>query len=121
MSKATSLTFFLLLVLFFCGQVFAQKRPLDHSVYDGWESIGAATLSKDARFVYYMVNPQEGDSRLYVRKNFGNEQLAMVERASSVQFSPDEKSLVMLIKPLFSETREAKIKKKNLQFLSARC
>lgn len=40
----------------------AQKKPLDHSVYDGWKSVGAFTMSDDGRYTIFLVNPQEGDN-----------------------------------------------------------
>lgn len=45
---------------------FAQKKPLDHSVYDGWQSIGSRKISNDGKWVGYSVDPQEGNSKLYL-------------------------------------------------------
>ena len=42
--------------------LFAQKKPLDHSVYDGWQSIGERMISNDGRWVVYTINAQEGGS-----------------------------------------------------------
>ena len=43
---------------------FGQKKPLDHSVYDGWKSIGGFTLTKDAGYSLFYINPQEGDAEM---------------------------------------------------------
>lgn len=45
----------------------AQKKPLDHSVYDAWQSVGASSITPDGHVVAYEVNPQEGDGELVVR------------------------------------------------------
>ena len=47
---------------------FSQKKPLDHSVYDGWKSVEDVTVSPRGGVVAYEVNPQEGDGRLVIRQ-----------------------------------------------------
>lgn len=104
--------FFTFSMLFFVlTNLYAQKKPLTHDVYDHWQNISTSSISKSGDYVYYLVNPQEGDSKLYITTP-KNEPLGTLDRAASVSFSPDENYLIALIKPFFSETREAKIKKK---------
>ena len=45
----------------------AQKKPLDHDVYDSWESVSSLKLTDDGRIVAYQIRPQQGDSRLVFR------------------------------------------------------
>ena len=52
--------------------VSAQKKPLDHSVYDGWQSIADRNLSNDGKFLTYSVNQQEGDGVLYIQSATGD-------------------------------------------------
>ncbi|SEK97392.1 alpha/beta hydrolase family protein [Parapedobacter koreensis] len=99
------------LLFFVTNVVVAQKKPLDHSVYDGWQNISTSAISKDGHFIYYIISPQEGDAQLVVTTP-SNQQLGRIDRAANVNFSPDEKFLVALIKPFYRDTREAKIKKK---------
>lgn len=91
---------------------FSQKPPLNHDVYDGWESVGSAVLSRDGTMAYYVISPQEGDARLYLKDVATNQLLAVVDRPASVRFSPEETHLVSVIKPLYRESREARIQKK---------
>jgi len=49
----------------------AQKKPLDHDVYDSWQSVSGLTLSDDGSAMIWSVNPQEGDGTLFVRKYAG--------------------------------------------------
>ena len=64
-----SLVLFLVAPVFFAGNgsLWAQKKPLDHDVYDGWQSVAAIQLSPDGRLLSYEVRPQEGDGTLYLK------------------------------------------------------
>lgn len=101
---------FLLLI---CGAhtTWAQKKPLDHGVYDGWETISASAISDDGHFIYYVIRRQAGDGRLVIT-NPDNQQVGRIDRAADARFSSDGKYLISLIEPLYEETREAKIAKK---------
>jgi hypothetical protein len=52
---------FLFLFVFSAG--YAQKKPLDHRVYDARESVGLKQLSNDGEWIAYSINPQEGDGK----------------------------------------------------------
>ena len=49
------------------NQAQAQKKPLDHDVYDSWQSVSGVKKSDDGSVLVWNVNPQEGDGTLYVR------------------------------------------------------
>lgn len=99
------------LCLFFSLSLSAQKRPLDHDAYDGWESVSSFVLSDDGKVICYRIAPQEGDARLVVRRlDTGAE--AVVERATGVKMPRDAKFLICKIAPRFEDTRNAKIEKK---------
>jgi dienelactone hydrolase len=88
-----------------------QKVPLNHSVYDSWESIGEKYISNNGAIVVYTINVQEGDGRLVIQKTSG-EILQTVPRGYNATISEDDKFIVFKIKPTFKETRDAKIAKK---------
>ncbi|SMG31326.1 S9 family peptidase [Sphingobacterium psychroaquaticum] len=90
---------------------YAQKKPLDHSVYDSWKSISNVEVSKSGRFISFLINPQEGDG-IFEVKTKDNNILVRVPRATNVKLAKNESYYVGSIKPLFQETRQAKIKKK---------
>ena len=46
---------------------YSEKKPLDHDVYDSWESVSSLRLTDDGNIVAYQVRPQQGDSRLVFR------------------------------------------------------
>ena len=100
-----------LLLLILTVAVQAQKKPLDHSVYDNWQSIADRAISNDGKYVAYAINPQEGDGVLVLQSLQGDYKL-VIPRGSGVVLSEDSKYAVFRIKPTFAQTRDAKIKKK---------
>lgn len=101
----------LLPVLLFCLPALAQKKPLDHSVYDGWQSITERNISNNGRYVTYGVNPQEGDGTLVIQST-DNTYRKEVPRGYAAVITPDSRFVVFRIRPFFKDTRDAKIKKK---------
>lgn len=99
-----------ILLVFTSINLIAQKKPLDHSVYDFWQSLGERAISKNGLFILFSVNEQEGDNVLKVQQLSGNS--IEIPRAYAAQFTGDSKYVIAKIKPTFQETREAKIKKK---------
>ncbi|MGV3760963.1 alpha/beta hydrolase family protein [Parapedobacter sp.] len=105
---------FAFLLLVCVKTTWAQKKPLNHDVYDGWEAISSSVISDDGRFIYYIVNPQAGDGRLVVTSPH-SQPVGRIERAADARFSADGKYIIAHIKPLYEETRQAKIKKKKAE------
>ncbi|MBU6262161.1 MAG: prolyl oligopeptidase family serine peptidase [Bacteroidetes bacterium] len=102
-----SILFFLVLSL----AVQAQKKPLDHTVYDNWQSFADRAISNDGKYVAYAINPQEGDGVLVLQSVQGGYKV-VIPRGAGVVLSEDSKYAVCRIKPTFVQTRDAKIKKK---------
>lgn len=102
----------LLLLLFVSTHSFAQKKPLDHSVYDSWQSIGERMISNDGKWIVYTVTPQEGDADLFIQSADGNSYKCQVARGYSPVITEDNRFVVFKIKPFYKDTREARIKKK---------
>ena len=96
----------------------AGKKPLDHSVYDGWKSIGERMISNDGKYIVYAVNPQEGDGELVIQNLPAGQAGApgqykkIIARGYGAVITEDSRYVVFKIKPIFQETRQAKIKKK---------
>lgn len=93
--------------------VFAQKKPLDHTVYDGWQSIGERMISNDGRWVVYTVNVQEGDNELVVQSAAADTKYKKtISRGYNAVITEDSRYVVFKIKPFFKDTRDAQIKKR---------
>ena len=91
--------------------LFAQKKPLDHTVYDSWQSIGERLLSNDGKYIAFTITPQDGDANLMLQSVDGSIKMQFA-RGYAAEFTEDSRFLVFKIKPTFKETRDAKIKKK---------
>lgn len=103
---------FLPVLLFVSISISAQtKKPLDHAVYDGWKSVGERMISNDGQYTVYAINPQEGDGDLVIQHTKTLEK-KMVARGYGAVITEDSRYVVFKIKPIFQETRQAKIKKK---------
>ena len=90
----------------------AEKKPLDHSVYDSWESIAQVSVSNDGLYVVYAVAPQDGDSVLYVM-NMKTQAATRIDRGFNAQITDDSRYIVFQIKPMQAEKKEARLKKKS--------
>ena len=103
-----------LLLMMMCAltvaSVHAQKKPLDHSVYDAWKSVGAISVPRNGDILMYNINPGEGDTELVI-ENIRTGKKIVVPRATRAKLNEDGSKVVAVIRPLFSETRQAKIKK----------
>ncbi|WP_036678875.1 S9 family peptidase [Daejeonella oryzae] len=105
---------FLFVVLFISVNLTANsqsKKPLDHSVYDSWQSISSERISNNGHWVLYSVTPQEGDALLRIT-NLKSKSSVQIPRVNSAEFTQNSKYAVFMIKPFFKDTRQAKIKKK---------
>ena len=90
----------------------AQKKPLDHTVYDSWQSVANMNLSPAGNVISYEVNPQEGDGVLTIRVMGKKGREITIPRGYRARIADNEKFAVCLIKPEFQKTRRAKIDKK---------
>lgn len=89
----------------------AQKPPLDHSVYDSWESVQSAQFSNDGKYLSYEVRVQEGDNRLIVMDTEGDWKVE-IPRGYQGSFSNGNSFFACKIRPHFADTRSARIAKK---------
>ncbi len=101
----------LVISLLFVSICLAQKKPLDHSVYDSWQHIGERMISNDGKWVVYTIDPQEGDNELVIQSSTGTYK-KVIARGYNAGITDDSRYVVFRIKPFFKETRDARIKKK---------
>lgn len=102
---------FCLLCITIWSVAMSQKKPLDHSVYDGWQSIGSPKISNDGKWVVYNINPQEGDTTLVIQSADDKYKLE-IDRGFNATITEDSRFVVFRIRPFQSELREARIKNK---------
>ena len=100
-------------ILLFAGApvLSAQPKPLDHSVYDGWQSVRSIQLSPGGGLLSYEIAPQEGDGTLYLRLLDSGRELA-VPRGTGLKMAQDAAWGLFTVKAPFADTRQAKIDRK---------
>ena len=103
--------FFLRALAALCGTALQAQKPLDHDVYDGWQSVAAVQLSPDGRLLSYEIRPQEGDGTLYVR-DLSNGAEISVPRGTALKTAQDAAWGIFTVKAPFADTRQGKIDKK---------
>ena len=95
-----------------CGAALqAQNKPLDHDVYDGWQSVRNVKISPDGKLLAWEVAPQEGDGTLYLRRLDSGAEIS-VPRGTALKWAQDGTYGLFTVKAPFAETRQAKIEKK---------
>ncbi|TAD84546.1 MAG: hypothetical protein EAY75_12915, partial [Bacteroidetes bacterium] len=90
----------------------AQKPPLNHKVYDQWESIQERVISANGQWLAFTVNPQEGDGNLIITLAQGNGTKLYIPRGYAPVISPNSAWCSFKIRAPFAATREGRIKKK---------
>ena len=92
------------------------KKPLTHSVYDGWKEIPFKALTPDGNVAAVAINPQDGDGKAVFYNLITNAQDS-VKRAAEIALTFDSKHSVFKIKPqqrLVKDLRRQKKKKEDL-------
>lgn len=103
--------FILFVTCFLFSNSFAQKKPLDHSVYDKWQSVGERSISNNGKYVVYTIAPQEGDGELVIQAS-DNSYKKIIPRGYGASITEDNRYVIFKIKPYFKDTRDSRIKKK---------
>lgn len=102
------LVFFL--TLLFPLLVIAQKRTIDHTVYDQWNTVKATQISEQGVLIAYEVNPHRGDGNLVLHNTVtGKESLFLKGKSGTI--STNEKVFAFFISPGFDTLRSLELKK----------
>lgn len=104
--------FFLAFLVFTFNFLLAQKKPLDHTVYDSWQSIGERMISNDGKWVVYTINVQEGDNELVIQSTDAIKNKKVFPRGYNAVITEDNRFAVFRIRAPYKDTRDARIKKK---------
>ncbi|WP_413531891.1 alpha/beta hydrolase family protein [Empedobacter brevis] len=89
----------------------AQKKPLDLTVFDEWQSIGMKELSNNGSWVAYQVNAQESDNTLNFFGLKTDKNLSF-HRGEQNVFTADSKFAIFKIRPFYKDLKLVRIKKK---------
>lgn len=105
-------SFFMVSGVFFSTSLRAQKKPLTHDVYDGWQSFGERHISANGKWSVYRVKPQQGDGELFIQSNSRETPRLKVPRGEKAQITADAEQVVFLIKPFYKEIKKHRVAKK---------
>ena len=83
-------------------------------MYDNWQNIGERKISNNGKWIAYTIDVQEGDGQLVLQQTSGNRKI-VIPRGYNVSVTSDNQYAVLLVKPYYKETREARIKKKKAE------
>ena len=90
----------------------AQKKPLDHSVYDTWQTVSSIQNPYGGNWLLYSVTLQDGDDTLHIYDIAKGTVAYTIPRGSGAVISQDgTKAVYMTVAPN-QATRQAKIDKK---------
>jgi dipeptidyl aminopeptidase/acylaminoacyl peptidase len=96
--------------LLFQTVLFSQKKTIDHTAYDRWNSLKSVTQSESGEWLSYEINPLEGDGVLYIEST-SKEYKQAYPRGKSASISFNEQFIAFLIKPQFDTLRQLKLDK----------
>ena len=103
---------FFIVIMLLSLKVNAQnKKPLDHTVYDSWQSIGETEISNDGRWVVYTIDVQEGDGTLVIQST-DSKYRETIARGYNIAITEDSRYAVLKIKPYYASIRQARIQNK---------
>lgn len=88
----------------------AQKKEIDHTVYNSWNRISEIQLSSSGTYTAYTIKPHRGDGYLYVVNNLTGKKDS-VFRGTNPQFSGEETHLIFSISPGFDTLRTCELNK----------
>lgn len=102
-----------LILFLFIGTVTfisAQKKVIDHTVYNDWKKIESQIISNDGNYISYIIKPHRGDGYLYIY-NQKTTKLDSIPRGVKHQFSGNSNFLVFKITPGFDTLRKCELDK----------
>ena len=107
---------FLLLTFIISISTFSQKKILDHSDFEIWNTIENSAISNNGEFVIYSLEKGEKDNHLKIKDGKSN-LIFEHERSESGKFTYDSKFALFSIKAWkdsISELKRLKTKKANM-------
>ncbi len=102
--------FLTLLFLFFLSVAFSQKKIIDHTAYDGWNTLKSEKISNDGNYICYEITPHKGDGFLYIY-DVKSGDLDSIPRATRASFSGNSNFLAFKITPGYDTLRNCELEK----------
>src|SRR5690606_11010278 len=101
---------FVLAMLLCASAANAQKKVIDHTVYDNWKDLKSYIISDDGLQSSFTIEPQVGDGWLFMVSNDTKERDS-VFRADNATFGPESDYLIYKVVPGYDSVRTLKLAK----------
>lgn len=88
------------------------KKPLDHSVYDSWQTVTSIQNPYNGKYLLYNIALQDGDDTVHVYDAAAGKTVYTVPRGKDMILSSDCSKAVYMIEPSAKDRRQARIDKK---------
>jgi dipeptidyl aminopeptidase/acylaminoacyl peptidase len=93
------------------AQNMEDKRSLQHEDYDKWNDVRSPNLSRDGRWISYVVAPADGDATLKIRHIESAKEFSVL-RGDRARFSHDDRFALYVIAPDPEVVKQLKKQKK---------
>lgn len=103
-------SFTLVVILFFTGVIFAQKKPISHEDFNIWNTLKNYLITDNGTWMSYEVTPYRGDGFSVLQKTDSTE-IKRFERMHSVFFMTGGTVFIGLVKPQFDTLRKLELDK----------
>lgn len=103
-------TFLTLLSLVVISSAFAQKKVIDHTAYDGWNTLKSEQISNNGNYICYEITPHKGDGYLFIY-DVKSGDLDSIPRATRASFSGNSNFLAFKITPGYDTLRNCELEK----------
>lgn len=100
----------LLLITFFTFGAVAQKKPLDHSVYAKWSTIGGYQITDNGKYATYYASLENGDGTFNI-VDIKDNKVTSFSRGTNAKLTKDGKFICFIIKPPYAAVKQSKDKK----------
>jgi hypothetical protein len=84
-----------------------EKRVMDHSIYEAWDTIGGEALTRDGQWALYNRYRYDRDDVLVVRSTVDGT-LHTFDRGTGARFSEDSRHVVFTLRPARDSTLQAR-------------
>ena len=110
--------FFILFLILLSSDMHAQKRAMEHSDFEHWNSIRSVKITNDGQWMAYHLKPLKGDQELHL-KHIQKDKSGIFPRAEDSNFSFDGRYLAFrqgLSKDSVDVLRRKKVKTKDMPY-----
>ena len=80
------------------------KKPVDHSVYEKWNTIGGYRMTDDGRYVLYCSSREQGDGFVEIIDLEADKRF-VVERGAKALIAQDGKHVICTVEPFVSQQK----------------